>query len=260
MLGDADGKVNATVTLAVAGHELTVEMRLPTRPTRPGELLPLYRGLAEQLVQAGVARVEEAGRTVSCRKGCGACCRQLVPVSELEARRIREVIEEMPPERRAAVRERFADARRRLAETGLLPLLQDPSLLPPGEASGFGLRYFVQGVACPFLEDESCSIYQERPIACREYLVTSPAANCAYPTPETIASVPVLGWVSRAVRWLSTLPDVEQPPWVPLILAPAWADTHPEPPATRTGPELVRALFERLSGDEVPEAGRASPA
>jgi len=244
-----DGKVDATVKLAVAGHELMVKMRLPTRRTRPGELLPLYRGLAEQLIQLGVDSVTEAGHTVSCRKGCGACCRQLVPISELEARRIRDVIDELPPERRELVLERFAEGRRRLAETGLLPLLQDTSLVPHGEARSFGLRYFAQGVACPFLENETCSIYEERPIACREYLVTSPAANCAHPTPETVASVPVPGWVSRAVRWLDTTAEGDEPPWVPLILAPEWADMHPEPPAARTGPELARELFGRLSRD-----------
>ncbi len=44
-------------------------------------------------------------------------------------------------------------------------------------------RYFHLGIACPFLEDESCSIHADRPISCREYLVTSPAVNCADPKP-----------------------------------------------------------------------------
>jgi Fe-S-cluster containining protein len=34
---------------------------------------------------------------------------------------------------------------------------------------------------CPFLEDESCSIHPDRPLVCREYLVTSPAELCAGP-------------------------------------------------------------------------------
>ena len=46
----------------------------------------------------GVA-VEDAvaeGETISCKKGCGACCRQLVPISQVEARRIRDLVEAMP--------------------------------------------------------------------------------------------------------------------------------------------------------------------
>jgi hypothetical protein len=35
--------------------------------------------------------------------------------------------------------------------------------------------------------------------------------------------------------------------WVPLIQALAWADTHPEEPEERPGPEWLRELFEHLS-------------
>ena len=57
------------------------------------------------------------------------------------------------------------------------------------------------GVPCPFLEDESCSIHPERPLVCREYLVTSPAALCAGPTQEGVTPVAVPK-VSMAARGL----------------------------------------------------------
>ena len=53
---------------------------------------------------------------------------------------------------------------------------------------------------CPFLEDDACSIYEQRPAACRELLVTSPAeqcqdlvANSVEPIPVPIRIGPVLG-------------------------------------------------------------------
>jgi Fe-S-cluster containining protein len=46
-------------------------------------------------------------------------------------------------------------------------------------------------IACPFLENESCGIYPHRPLACREYLVTNPAANCSTPSAESIQIVPM---------------------------------------------------------------------
>ena len=246
--------ITATAELAVAGRKLAVRLTVPTRPTRPRELLPLYRALAESFVAAGVANARDEGRTVSCRKGCGACCRQLVPISELEARRIAEVVEEMPEPRRSEVRTRFAAARERLDELGLLELLEHPSRIAPTEARTFGLRYFNAAVACPFLEDESCSIYEERPIACREYLVTSPAENCARPTLETIDCVDVPAKVSRAIRWLTADAAAPHASWVPLILAPAWAAAHPdEIEIERSGPDLVRELFGRLSGKDIEE-------
>lgn len=247
-----DGKVAATVKLQVAGQDLTLEMKLPARPTRPRELLPLYRGLSEHFTQAVLVSVHEGGRKVSCTKGCGACCRQLVPIAELEAWRLRELVEELPEPRRTVIRERFAEASRRFAEAGMLAELQHPTRLSDEERSSFGDRYFALGIPCPFLEQESCSIYQDRPIICREYLVTSPAANCARPTRETISTVPVPSSVARAVRWLTSPPGAEQPGWVPLTLALEWAEAHPEPAATSTGPELARELFERLAHDVVP--------
>jgi Fe-S-cluster containining protein len=214
--------------------------------------LPLYRSLAESFVAAAVANATDEGRTVSCRKGCGACCRQLVPISELEARRIGEVVAELPEPRRTQVRARFEAARARLDAAGLLELLEQPGRIPAADARTFGLRYFTQGIPCPFLEDESCSIYEERPIACREYLVTSPPENCARPTPETIDCVAVPAQVSRAIRWLTADAGAPRASWVPLILAPHWAAAHPhEPP--RPGPDLLRELFGRLSGKEIEE-------
>ena len=40
--------------------------------------------------------------------------------------------------------------------------------------------------------------------------------------------------------------------WVPLILAPEWAEAHPEEPATRPGPLWVHALVENLIGKDLP--------
>jgi Fe-S-cluster containining protein len=100
-------------------------------------------------------------------------------------------------------------------------------------------------VACPFLEDESCSIHPDRPIACREYLVTSPAENCARPSAETVRMVPLAGTASNAIAHLG-----EEPParvrWVPLVLALEWAEAHPDEGPARPAPEILQEFFARL--------------
>src|SRR3954447_24942564 len=92
--------------------------------------------------------------------------------------------------------------------------------------------YFALGMACPFLEDESCSIHPDRPIACREYLVTSPAENCSHPSAETVRCVkpPRSIWAQLA-RFDSVEPGAEHLRWVPLIVAPEWAENHPGEPS-----------------------------
>jgi hypothetical protein len=113
-----------------------------------------------------------------------------------------------------------------------------------------GLDYFRIGVPCPFLEDESCSIHKERPIACREYLVTSPAEFCAKQEPGKVKGVPIPADVSHSVR----AADRGSSPvgWVPLLMSLDWAKNNPEPPVTRTGPALVQQVFERMTGQTPP--------
>jgi Fe-S-cluster containining protein len=178
--------IPATVTLTIRGRRLDLHMSIPDGTVGAPAMLPLFRKVAEDLLDAGVAGAEAAGKSVSCKKGCGACCRQLVPISPVEAREIGRVIERMAPARREVILERFAAARRRLAEEHLLEPLSQPDHFSHEHMRSLGREYFQLGIACPFLEEESCSIYHDRPITCREYLVTSPAENCSRPTAQNI--------------------------------------------------------------------------
>ncbi len=130
-----------------------------------------------------------------------------------------------------------------------------------GEGMGVGMSYFDQGIPCPFLEEESCSIYGERPLVCREYLVTSPAEHCARPRAETVKRVkmPLKVWTAVAA-FDEVPPGARFIRWVPLILAPEWAEAHPEEPAARPGPELLSQFFEHVTGQKAPPVvGAPSP-
>jgi Fe-S-cluster containining protein len=245
--------VNATAELSISGYSLKVEMSIPTAPTRPVKLLPLFQSLADAVVGIAAKTVEEEGLKISCKKGCGACCRQLVPISAIESRRLRDLVNDMPEPRRSEIRARFDAASRRLLESGLLEKLRQPERIPKEEAQAFGLEYFYRGIACPFLEEESCSIHPDRPIACREYLVTSPAENCAKPTSETVKCVKMPAKVSGVIGRLDEQSSPRPALWVPLILALEWADSHPDEAPLRPGTELVREVFSRLTGKDVDE-------
>jgi hypothetical protein len=107
------------------------------------------------------------------------------------------------------------------------------------------MQYFNLGIPCPFLEEESCSIYHDRPIACREYLVTSPAGNCAQPSPDTVKLIPLPFRIWTALARVDD--ESRRAPWVPLILAPEWAEIHPDDSAARPGPALLRSLFDQIT-------------
>lgn len=245
-----------TVTLKVqftlGGERKQIEAEVPKGPTHIRIMLPLVQALADTVVDQAVKEVEAKGEKISCQKGCGACCRQLVPITEVEARMIRDLIAEMPEPRRSVIRERFAEARGRLEQAGLLEQLLAPETVADDGPRALGLEYFRVGVACPFLEEESCSIYRDRPIACREYLVTSPAENCKTPSAETVHCVPMPVKVSRALADIGEDRSQRLAKWVPLIVASEWAEKHPTEPPSRPGPELFRELFEGLSGKRMP--------
>ena len=239
----------ADVELKLGDRQLRTKVSVPAAPMRLVDLLPIVHRVADTLVDSAVEDVVAQGRSISCKKGCGTCCRQLVPISEVEARRIGELVESMDEPRRSHVKARFADAQARLRENGMLDKLLDRDNWNEDDFLTNGTAYFHQGVACPFLEEESCSIHRDRPVTCREYLVTSPAANCACPSKDNIEKVPLSVQVWTALARFDETPGAKYCRWVPLVLAPEWAaENSRDEPALRPGPELLEEFFQRLAG------------
>jgi Fe-S-cluster containining protein len=255
--GGTGETATASVEFTIAGRRMKAEIGVPAGPTDPAELLPLFQSFTEMVVGIGVRDAEAAGGRITCCKGCGACCRQLVPLSPAEARHLRALIDRLPEPRRAEILARFADARRRLEGAGLLDQLLDPRSLAPEDVTPFGLEYFRLGVPCPFLEDEACSIHEDRPLACREFLVTSPAEHCADPSTNLVRRIPIPGRTSVAVALLGEAMDETRLPWVPLILAPEWADAHPDV-ELRPGTAWLEEFIARVA-QQVPAPEGAPP-
>ncbi len=250
--------LTANVEMNVGDYRLQARLTLPVGPTPLRMMLPVIQNFANALVDVAVKSVEDKGKTISCKAGCGACCRQLVPISETEAQAIAALVEQLPEPRRAEIRGRFAAARQRLQQTGMLDKLVHHENWSDEEFRAIGLGYFHLGIPCPFLEEESCSIHPERPITCREYLVTSPAENCAAPTATSIDWVPLAGKVWTALaRFDEVPPGSRYIRWVPLILAPEWATEHSEEPPPRPASEWLDDLFTKLTGREI--RGTAPP-
>lgn len=224
--------------------EDTVELKFTVPGGRcPAEaLLPGAQALADQVTALGAARAGREGFRVSCTKGCGACCRQMVPISPTEARHLAALVAALPPERKAEVRQRFAEALSSIESAGLPPR-GHPGTDKPAYRE-YGLAYFRQGVACPFLREESCSIHRDRPLVCREYQVTSPAAECAKLGSGEVRQVPVPVPVwSVFSKSVSTQGAVE---WMPLIEALRFAAENPEPDRRQTGPQRVETFLREL--------------
>lgn len=227
-------------------------LAVPPAPLRLSELAWNAMAIDERLVAMAVKAEASQGRVVACKKGCGACCRQAVPLSPAEAWMIADVVAAMPPERKAAVLERFADAHARLQDAGF----GEKVLLGASEAemSKVGIDYFRLGIPCPFLEEESCSIHPNRPSACREYLVSSPAENCSDPGAKDIRGIPTSVSLTDALSRLSAMVMGGEPQAIPMTLALEWASSHRDAGRNRyDAAQLMGALFSLLA--EYGEAG-----
>ena len=221
---------------------VSLSVDLPDRPTSARRMLPVFQSLAHQVIDVAVAEATERGESVSCKAGCGACCRQLVPISLTEARALAALVAAMPAPRRSKVRARFAKASARLEAAGLLDEMRKFDEMPTEWHRTIHSRYFPLGIPCPFLEDESCSIHAQRPIVCREYLVTSSPEHCGVAKSADVRRVPLHGEVSTDIVLLEYRgPTASR---VALVLALAWAEEHRrDEPAPRPPVEWIEQVL-----------------
>jgi Fe-S-cluster containining protein len=272
------GVETATVHLAVFGEARALACEVRTGARTPLDLLLPARALTDHLSRASLEHVEKQGQRVTCARGCTACCRQLIPVSPIEARALADLVASMPPARRETVRARFAEAVRRMEAAGLLdpsaPRGRQALLASSAEATWdeISRRYYALRQDCPFLEANECSIYGERPLACREYQVTSPVALCEALNPE-LEATPRPVWMSEAMAAAGSAIAGTSKASVPLPLSLEWAEVHGAAlDATKDGEAMFWTLlsvidkqaktpFEaRASGGEGPGASAAGAA
>ena len=234
-------------------------LSVPPGSVRLSELAWNSMAIDERLIGMAVASESRQGRQVSCKKGCGACCYQAVPLSPAETWMIADVVASLPPDRKERTLARFAAAKQRLAEAGFA----ERSLERAGEAEvlKLGLDYFRLGIPCPFLVDDACSIHPNRPSACREFLVSSPAENCSDPASLEIRSIPTALNLTEALSKLSAMVLGGDPQTVPMTLALDWAAANREAGARRYDAALLlTALVEFLgSGKPAAAPSGASP-
>src|SRR3546814_713866 len=102
--------ITASFTLKLEGRLLDFAVAVPSRPITLRELLPSLFEFNRQLLDHAIDREAKAGRRISCRAGCGACCRQLVPIGAIEAAIVRDWVDGRPPDEAETIRARFGEA------------------------------------------------------------------------------------------------------------------------------------------------------
>jgi Fe-S-cluster containining protein len=245
--------VTGQIKISINGVPLEMQLTVPAKPVKPQRMLPIFQQMSNSFVEMGVNAVKSEGKKISCVKGCGACCSQPVPLAEIEAYNIAQVVENLPEPRRTEIKKRFDEACQHFHEIGWFQKLDECALLPKEERQKVVMEYFYENVSCPFLEDGACSIYEDRPLVCREYLVTSPAENCSKPTPET---VDLIDFKIKAAATLRHIGDSQNlnaiVNFLPLILALKWTETHADEFPEKTGERWMADFFQKLTNSQIP--------
>jgi Fe-S-cluster containining protein len=237
------------VTFTVNGRAVHAEARAPDGPVRLDELLPALRAIDDRLIEAAVAHHETAGGRISCRKGCSACCRvQPVPVTPPEAGALARLVDALPEPRRRAVHAAFAAAREGLRTAGLYEVFirRDPGMTREATIAA-ARRYMGLGLICPFLVDDTCSIYPDRPFVCRQYFVTSPPELCVAPLDNPVKPVRMPARFATALLKAAEALNGRAQHTVPLVLALDYAEANQDELArTHDGKQAFRQVMDSL--------------
>lgn len=218
-------------------------VRIPDIPMGLADLVPPIQKLCDGIVELALQRERKEGETISCHKGCenGLCCCQLVPLSPPEVFFFYGFVWGLSSEKRGEIFASFQALREKMDQNGITDKIRN--IETTREHQVIAYEYFRMGWLCPFLKEGACSVYPIRPLACREYNITSPSALCRDPFKKGIRKVKISRSMTTATARLAAELNQTTPILIPLPLALEWAQEN-EVVGQKKWPGIW--LFERM--------------
>ena len=242
-------RLNLTIT--TTSGDLQAQIDVPTGFIPITKIVPVLRSLGDQAQDLEIARTNRAGKTISCQKGCAACCRPMIPVSPPEAFALVEAIKDLPQDHQNRIKQNLTQTKERLQNAGLLTALQDltdsPRQHSDDDLDSLNRAYYALRLPCIFLENEICSIYEHRPAGCRGHLVTSPPEWCQdmEKNPIQALHIPLRAGTVLSLLWADLTGEAVR--LMPLPLAFEWAEKHQDlNTQTWKGFELMKRAMDGL--------------
>ncbi|MCY2925560.1 MAG: YkgJ family cysteine cluster protein [Planctomycetota bacterium] len=244
-------------TLGLALGDCCLRLPLPAVDSRVtlSQLVAPARAICDQLVDHLRRQAGRHNRPISCRKGCSACCRYLVPLSVPEALLLPT---ETPALTRPRAQGAFLAAARNLLRAGSPPALEG---LEPHQAQQAISDWYVHAnVTCPFLANSCCQVYPHRPLACREHLALSNPDSCSPNALDPALLVACRISVTTALSDLAAELEGTGPEAVMLPLARLWWHENRRRNQTRYPAQLaIRRLGQLLQAQTLrPTASSAA--
>jgi Fe-S-cluster containining protein len=252
--------VSVEFTVGIGDDQFTATAAVPAGRTNLTQILPVLQSLDNSIIAGVASQLNETGLSISCKAGCGACCRQMVPLSIFEAEALSTWIRTLPEPHQQELARRCDQALRKLASAGLIDrMVNEDWLAETDSARQLAIDYLYQRIPCPFLEDESCSIHPIRPLVCREYLVTSHPDHCFDPAALKVDPVFLPLNLSRVLNVIGAELEQDSRGWIPLLFLFAWMESgaHPGEAIAGDGPQVLYEFVKRIDQARAPR--RSAP-
>lgn len=146
------------------------------------DILPEIYTIHADIISATIRKNKNDGIVTKCSKGCSTCCRQLITISIHEAILLVYLVDMLNSEERNRIRHSFDEILSKIEQHNFLKDLiyfHIDNFEDKDAIINIQKEYWELQLACPFLVDNSCSIYPYRPLICREYLVSSEPQKCS---------------------------------------------------------------------------------
>ena len=183
---------------------ITAEIAVKDCLAKLAVIVPLLRMLSVKINQAIHRQAIDNGLSIPCHKGCASCCYFLIPLSVPEALCLVGEIMLMPLAQYENLKrhwDRIGDQMREQLPKNLSPpYTNDISCSQLKKISNW---YTLQKQPCSFLQKNVCTIYRQRPLVCRDFLVTGSSLQCQLGKVSTKATVKMFPTFIHVLRQLT---------------------------------------------------------
>lgn len=190
------------------------------------DIVPLAHTVVDKIIDVTVAKIESDADIIPCRRRCASCCSYLVPISVPEAFWLpKEIFTGPNPQRRKRMRACLLASRRILRHQPPKLFINQKLQTPqgPSDMNLISNWYKNLKLQCPFLDNQICTIYQARPLACKEHMVTgSPKACKGGLEKAQVVEIPVP--MTDVLALLAAEIEETEPEAIIMPLLLAWCD------------------------------------
>ena len=224
--------------LDILGEPLRFRIAVREGPAKLSDIVPLARVISSESSEALQRTIISNGGSLRCEKGCIVCCHYLVLLSTPEAFRLLEETMHLPLKQCGDIIDSCSWMANSVQKYISKSINADESNITVAQQEKFADWYFRQKRPCFFLQNNSCSIYEQRPIICREHLVANTASPCSLKGDDKGCKVDVPISIRQALKTLISNLDFTMPESVVLPCIFDWYKDNVEL-SNRTWPAIT---------------------